>query len=132
MTKLHEDILRLHSEGLSYNKIVETLRCSKSTVSYYCGQEQRQKSVDRQRDNRNKFRKYIQSYKTGKTCVDCGNEFPYFILQFDHRPDEKKLFNISHIASVRTMDRLTAEIDKCDLVCANCHAMRTWSRLVVL
>jgi hypothetical protein len=130
MTKLQEDILRLHGEGKSYNQIVEELKCSKGTVSYYCGHNQKLKAVDRQRDNRGKFRKYIQEYKSGKTCMDCSHEFPYFILQFDHRPGEKKLFNISKVSAARTLDRLKAEIDKCDLVCANCHAMRTWQRLV--
>lgn len=35
--KLKPDILRLHTEGLSYNKIAKALDCSKSVISYHCG-----------------------------------------------------------------------------------------------
>jgi 5-methylcytosine-specific restriction endonuclease McrA len=41
---LKEKILKLRSEGLSYNQIAKKLDCSKGSVSYYCGKEQKEKS----------------------------------------------------------------------------------------
>ena len=63
-------------------------------------------------------------------CTDCGRMFPYFAMDFDHRPGEVKLFNIGDMASsLRSTNAILAEIAKCDLVCCLCHRFRTaWRR----
>lgn len=115
---------------MTYNQIVEELGCSKGTVSYYLGQDQKLKTLSRTRDRRNTVSKYIRSVKADKSCMDCGEQFPHFVLEFDHRPDEEKLFNISNARKHATIEEVNTEIAKCDLVCANCHRFRTWSRSV--
>lgn len=60
-------------------------------------------------------------------CTDCGEQFPFYAMQFDHLPQYKKSFTISNNRLV-SPDALRAEIDKCEVVCANCHAGRTWHR----
>lgn len=56
-------------------------------------------------------------------CKDCGYSKFAEALQFDHRPDEVKVHNVAgwpyDVAS------MLVEMDKCDVVCANCHAVRT-------
>jgi len=60
-------------------------------------------------------------------CADCGNNFPACCMDFDHRPGTVKLFNVgSGIRQPR--QRILDEIAKCDLVCANCHRLRTYRR----
>lgn len=65
-------------------------------------------------------------------CVDCGKVYPPYVMHFDHVPGRGiKLFNIGAWTggrTVSTMESLLEEIAKCDLVCANCHAIRTWER----
>jgi hypothetical protein len=61
-------------------------------------------------------------------CADCGNRFPYFVMDFDHRDGEEKLGNISSVVFAWSWKRLLAEIAKCDVVCANCHRIRTARR----
>jgi hypothetical protein len=63
-------------------------------------------------------------------CLDCGVSYPPWIMQFDHRPDEEKVADLARMVS-RGFARwkIEAEIKKCDLVCANCHAERTHLRL---
>jgi len=59
-------------------------------------------------------------------CMDCGLRPKYAqVLEFDHRPDEIKLFHVSDRISTGTMEDMLAEIAKCDVVCANCHRIRT-------
>jgi hypothetical protein len=59
-------------------------------------------------------------------CMDCGLKPKYAqVLEFDHRPDEAKLFHISDRMVSGTVEDLLAEIAKCDVVCANCHRIRT-------
>lgn len=62
-------------------------------------------------------------------CTDCGVKYPPYVMHFDHRDPSTKLFNIGHIVT-RSMTLILAEIEKCDLVCANCHAERTWGHKV--
>ncbi len=60
-------------------------------------------------------------------CVDCGYNKHPSALDFDHMPGTKKLFNIGqHKWKSRVV--LEAEIAKCELVCANCHRIRTVTR----
>ncbi len=63
-------------------------------------------------------------------CADCGRLYPYYVMDFDHRPGEYKLFAVSAaVTSVRrSLEALRAEIAKCDVVCANCHRERTHQR----
>ncbi len=49
-------------------------------------------------------------------------------MQWDHRAREDKLGDISADFWHRSRDDVLAEIAKCDLVCTNCHAMRTFAR----
>lgn len=69
----------------------------------------------------------INSFKE-KPCLDCDRIYPYYVMDFDHRPDEIKEFNISQWMKeqVKTRERILAEISKCDVVCSNCHRIRSY------
>lgn len=69
-----------------------------------------------------KGRQYIYDYLRDKSCVDCGETNP-IVLEFDHRNPKLKVNNVSNL--VRSMEKLKIEITKCDVVCANCHRIRT-------
>ena len=58
-------------------------------------------------------------------CVDCGETDP-IVLEFDHLAD--KIFAISVGLRDRPWQDVLDEIDKCDVVCANCHRRRTARR----
>jgi hypothetical protein len=66
-----------------------------------------------------------------RPCADCGESFPPYVMDFDHRDPSKKLFAITTGSSyLRSREKLIAEIEKCDIVCANCHALRTYASLM--
>ena len=71
---------------------------------------------------------WLRSLKEGKPCMDCGRVFPHQVMQWDHRPGSEKRGEISIDFWGRTRAEVLAEIAKCDLVCANCHAIRTFAR----
>lgn len=71
-------------------------------------------------------RQLIASAKR-KPCTDCGVSYPPYVIQFDHRPGETKLFALADWQNL-THDQLVAELAKCDVVCANCHCERTQQR----
>ena len=68
---------------------------------------------------------WLLSLKRGRPCTDCGRLFPPQVLQWDHLPGVAKLGEIS--TGLRGDDILN-EIAKCELVCTNCHAIRTFQR----
>ena len=61
-------------------------------------------------------------------CMDCGVLYPPHQMHFDHVPERgEKKFNLSQAGS-HTMTEIVEEIAKCEVVCANCHAERTYVR----
>lgn len=71
--------------------------------------------------------KAIVSEIKKQPCKDCGQNYPPYVLQFDHRPGEIKKFNIAS-GITTSLGALKRELAKCDLVCANCHCTRTHFR----
>jgi transcriptional antiterminator len=129
MTDLSNNISALRDEGMTYKQIQEKLGCSKATISYHIGAGQAQKTRNRTRDRRNKIVKFIQEYKQNNPCTDCGENYPYWIMEFDHLDD--KLFNVSSFRQkTESLEEVKKEIAKCELVCSNCHKNRTHFRLV--
>lgn len=59
-------------------------------------------------------------------CADCGVRFPYQAMDFDHLPGYEKVANVSAIGR---MEALLEEVSKCEVVCSNCHRIRTAKRL---
>lgn len=71
----------------------------------------------------------VDAAKRASGCMDCGLHPEVLeVLEFDHRPDEVKSFSISQRMSFGTIESLREEITKCDILCANCHRVRTVSR----
>ena len=60
--------------------------------------------------------------------MDCGGVFPACCYDFDHRDPFDKKFTISNVSARNSvpMEEIEKEVDKCDLVCANCHRLRSW------
>jgi len=65
---------------------------------------------------------YLIEFFASHPCRDCGEGDPV-VLRFDHLGD--KLFSIGPSLSRRNWQSILDEIDKCEVVCANCHCRRT-------
>jgi len=60
-----------------------------------------------------------------RACADCGVQYPPRVMDLHHRDPEAKEFAVSQFYKHTTnRDRVEAEIDKCDVLCANCHRLR--------
>jgi len=91
----------------------------------------KEKHISYVRRNKRRVTEFIEQYKRARSCVDCGfsgREFPY-VLDFDHIDSSVvKKFNVgSWSHSVLSIEAIKREIEKCELVCANCHRKRTFS-----
>ena len=127
---VHKDeIFRLYAEGHSYSEIQKILGCAKSTISYHVGKGQKAKTQNRQKQSRHKTTSFIRAAKQGKKCTDCREDYPYWVLEFDHLPKYEKLFTIGGRGSRdKSLDQIKEEIAKCEIVCSNCHKSRTYWR----
>lgn len=72
------------------------------------------------------FRARLNSLKSERPCYDCGAVFPPEAMDFDHVTGIK-LFGVSSMVS-QPWEIVRQEIDKCQLVCACCHRVRTQKR----
>lgn len=89
---MKEEILKLRKEGKTYKEISEILKCAKSTVCYYCGEDQKEKSKKRLTKNRellknklycrfDKFlRNKLKNYKRGRPDELTKNKDKYEIF----------------------------------------------------
>jgi hypothetical protein len=80
--------------------------------------------IEQSRMTREKRREAIRKLKS-KPCMDCGVQYPYYVMDFDHKGD--KVAKVSFLSKGAPMEVVLKEIAKCDLVCANCHRIRTYS-----
>ncbi len=75
---------------------------------------------------KDKLREYIISLKGGP-CTDCGKKYPHYVMDFDHVRGIK-VIPVSKMITNGSIARITEEVKKCELVCSNCHRVRTWKR----
>lgn len=80
--------------------------------------------AERNRRKREALARYVKELKEAAICHDCKVKFPHYVLEFDHTRGVKKV-NISNTTSWKSLNE---ELAKCDIVCANCHSIRTWQR----
>jgi transposase len=126
--KHKENILKLREEGKSYKQIQEILGCSKGTIAYHLGSGQKEKTHKRTRDLRSINTKKLRELKENVGCVDCKEMYPHYVLEFDHRPGEKKIDVVYRVLKNFGIEMAWIEVAKCDVVCSNCHKVRTYSR----
>ncbi len=84
--------------------------------------------TDKELEHRQKqqFKKKLAALKESSGCKDCG-ENNHIVLDFDHLRDKK--YNISRmIHDGFSWKAIMKEVEKCDVVCANCHRIRTYNR----
>ena len=103
--------------------------CRECGKNYTRSHYKRRKSlyIKRNKKTQAEKREIVLQAKT-KPCHDCGIQYPYYVMDFDHRIAAEKKFSLHRFFSY-TKKQILEEIAKCDVVCANCHRERTYQRL---
>jgi len=101
--------------------------CRECNKAYHYANWERHMSQIRARTKRvrEEARAFIVNYLRSHPCVDCG-ERDIVVLEFDHLRDKDA--NVSHYIRMGQLPRALLEIEKCEVVCANCHRRRTSTR----
>lgn len=99
-------------------------RCM-SEATKKCYRNNYKKHYNKQKERNQGLYRFLREYKESKPCVDCGKFYPFYVYDFHHREKDEKDFTISEMRKRRMgIDRIKAEIEKCDLLCSNCHRIR--------
>lgn len=78
----------------------------------------------RRNAQRQEKRDFLNDIKASTPCMDCHQSFSPYVMDFDHRDPSQKEYMPSQLPR-HSWAILRAEIAKCDIVCANCHRVRT-------
>lgn len=81
----------------------------------------REYNTERTLRRRARLRRWVNERKREQGCERCGC-FDPAVLEFHHREDEEKTMDIGTMVTYgHGTDSLADEMEKCDIVCANCH-----------
>ncbi len=73
-------------------------------------------------------RAFLDSLKMQLGCADCGYNEHSYAMDFDHCEGKKEYSLASNSMLDRNWEALLTELSKCDVLCANCHRVRTYER----
>lgn len=94
-------------------------------------QRNKQKYIDKAAKRSKMIVNYVRDIRRKSFCVDCGIS-DWRVLDFDHLPQYEKLFTIGEKIRYHSIAQIEAEIAKCEVVCANCHRVRTYTRASII
>lgn len=90
--------------------------------------------------NRDRFLEYAKKHQRAKKdfinqlkdkpCADCGKTYPPICMEFDHIGTDKRKDIAYLLNHGYPMEKIIEEVKKCELVCSNCHRIRTWKRML--
>jgi hypothetical protein len=104
--------------------------CKPCRRDYAAEHYQKNKARRRAQNERRQaeFLVWYTSLKAGKPCADCGRTFHPVAMHWHHLPGTRKKASLGDLAKRGSRKRVLEEIAKCELICANCHAVRTFVR----
>ena len=137
--KLYKDMS--DEEKQKHKDRTEAYRKKNMHISRECAlryyNNNKEKCAEKARNWRNKNKEYVREKQKeskrkrkeeailylGGVCIDCGGEFHPSIFEFHHRNPSEKDSDPSKTLMLK-WEKIKAELDKCDLLCANCHRLR--------
>lgn len=86
-----------------------------------------QETKDIKKKKRRQIFDFIANFKTTNPCKDCGKFLHHCAMDFDHLGEKNFLISLAPRSNI-PMHRILNEMSLCDLVCSNCHRLRTYQR----
>jgi hypothetical protein len=82
--------------------------------------------LEKRHKRQEEIKTWYRQYKTTIRCIRCGENDPA-CLQFHHRSrGEKKMSIATYVFQASNLEKFIQELDKCDVLCANCHLIEHW------
>lgn len=88
----------------------------------------KERSIKSRNKVRQETKEFSRNIRDQTPCADCGNQYRYWAMDFDHVRGEK-ILDVCRMVGWYSLKAVKEEIAKCDIVCAVCHRYRTQNRL---
>jgi hypothetical protein len=86
---------------------------------------------NRNKKRRDETREWFNEYKSNLSCVECGENHPA-TLDFHHVDRTQKEYGIAYMVNgYASKEKIIEEIEKCVVLCANCHRKLHWNEKMV-
>ena len=106
----------------------DKVRAKRATYRSKPENRQKERAAAHRRRMRSPVRFMTDLFKASP-CTGCGGRFPALVMEFDHRNADEKVADVAALVHQRRAPSVVfTEIAKCDLVCVNCHRLRTLDR----
>jgi hypothetical protein len=99
-------------------------RCRECHADYVRTDQTREKNREHARRRTAEARALLAKLRD-QPCADCGGRFPACCMEFDHIDPAGKMFTLPNLIGGGITKRFLDEIAKCQVLCANCHRIRT-------
>lgn len=121
---------KTHRSGKYYEVCKECFKIRGRIYYHQNHERQLHLALLRKKRYREERKLWLEKIKD-RPCKDCGVKYPPYVMDFDHTNGKIKIASISWLALHNTanLETIKSEIEKCDLVCSNCHRIRTHRRL---
>lgn len=123
-----KDLSEFNNRKNRRGEVIKNNKCRECTKAYAKKHYGNNKHMYGGKTNfrRAHVQKLMLKYLSTKHCIDCQND-DIRVLEFDHLRDKSKGI-AEMVAGGYAWDSILKEIDKCEIVCANCHRVRTHTR----
>jgi hypothetical protein len=92
-------------------------------------QQHKGEVIERRKKRQLEIRHWFMRYKSSLSCISCGISHPA-VLQFHHRNRAEKSFAIADVVRrANSLKQIMNDIEKCDVLCVNCHAKLHWREI---
>ena len=109
-------------------KFIEDLKEYQKIYQKKYREKHREEINRRARDKANLFNQVLKEFKKDKSCSSCGYKEHPEILEFHHLRD--KVSDISSLRGKVSMKKADIEMNKCILICPNCHRWLHWNEII--
>jgi hypothetical protein len=123
--RIEKPVSDFHRRGRTYQTWCKVCRRAYDSVYH---RSTRTLRVEQKKERHAEFVEWYLALKDGKPCADCGDMYHPSAMQWDHVPGAEKLASVSDLCRKNNRRRVLEEIAKCELVCSNRHAVRTFQR----
>lgn len=125
--KLSKPLEQFHRRNKGHQSICKSCRKKLDCEYFQANKEKRRRQA---KEKRQELREWYSQLKA-QPCADCGVEYPSYVMDWDHLPSKNKSGYVSDILmALSSKIKILEEIKNCELVCSNCHRIRTYNRQV--
>ena len=127
MCKSELPLEEFNKKGDGLQPLCKTCNRERSRAYYHRNRDSHIKRVaQRNKDQRDIVISYVRTLKESTPCADCGKFYAWCVMDFDHVSGQKESNISTMISNSVGLSKIKKEIEKCEIVCSNCHRIRTF------